>query len=355
MIWVLTGTRPDIIKLAPVIWELKVAGLQSYWIHSGQHYDDSLSNDFFDFVVGRKPDFVFPPCPESDPDKKVVFIKSMLMEMSLPCSHIVVLGDTATTLAGALFGAARSIPVVHVEAGLRSNDLRTPEELIRIVTDQLSSLLLTPCLQATRNLAFRIPTGVIEQVGNTIIDTIKSMAKKIPPSLTYAPPGKCILVTIHRSEHLYSKHLLNSIFVALNHLVAMKVPVIFPVHPHTKSVLDRYKIPYRELLVIDPVNYLTFTRLLLDAKIVITDSGGVQEEAYLHGVPCAVLRASTERPETVQAKATVMVDPFSASPRDMLRAFNDTAKLDRNWPRDAYGEAGAGERVVKAMRNHYGL
>jgi UDP-N-acetylglucosamine 2-epimerase (non-hydrolysing) len=359
MLWVLTGTRPDIIKLAPVCWELNDLKIPHLWVHSGQHYDEQMSGVFFQAVVRRTPDFVLDPCPPS-PGDKVAHIKAGLDKITSACSQIVVLGDTITTLAGALFAVERKVPVIHVEAGLRSGDLRTPEELIRITVDNLSTTLFTTCQQATDNLSREggISGDRIFQVGNTLIDAIHAVTTRdgLPERPDYAKGGY-ILLTLHRIENLSNRDALEKLFKALTKFVALGLKVIFPMHPHTEKVLDSFGMLGRRFVItmIPPQDFRSFMSLEMRALAIVTDSGSVQEEAYIHGVPCLVIRSSTERKETVGAKAAILCNFATMSCQQLDQAISQILSMKKRWDRKVYGSGGATTRLIAKLREIYGI
>lgn len=357
MLWVLTGTRPDIIKLAPVLWELDRRELPYLWVHSGQHYDDVMSKSFFDIVVRRRPDFTLPALTASAPAEKLSRIRHGLAELRSDCSLMVVQGDTLTALAGAIFARNRGIPIVHVEAGLRSGDIRTPEELIRISIDNIASLLLASTAYGLTNLEHEELLGKNILVGNTIVETLTSVLQRGRVDLSkHRWADKFILLTMHRTENLANLAAIDELFTALRKLVWCGYQIVFPIHPHTQSVFDASTVAYRGVLAtLRPQDYPTFLSMLEAAKLVVTDSGGIQEEAYLLGVPCVTIRPSTERQETVDAHANVLVDIAHTPAAKIETLITTRLSSPRNWGRDAYGNGNAAANIVNAMKTEYGI
>lgn len=357
MLWVLTGTRPDIIKLAPVCWELDQHNVPYLWIHSGQHYDDKMAQNVFDFVMGRRPDFALSPLKASTPAEKIAKIKTGLKGLSASCSYMIVQGDTLTALAGVLFAREQGIPTIHVEAGLRSGDIRTPEELIRISIDNLSNLLLAPTSRSIDNIRSEDISGKHVLVGNTIVDAVNNMISKhgYVDLTQYQWSDRFILLTLHRVETLSNLVSVEELFKSLRKLVWCGYQVVFPIHPHTQQVFATSTVSYRNLLAtMPPQDYRTFLSMVAHAKLVITDSGSLQEEAYLLGTPCVTIRASTERPETVEARANTLVDISKLSASKIEHAISMALASPRDWSRDAYGN-GASTRIVETLSTEYGI
>jgi len=356
MLWLLTGTRPDIIKLAPVCVELDRRGVEYVWIHSGQHYDESMAASFFGLVSSRKPDAILPTCYQSDPAAKISYIQFGLSRMDSECSMLIVLGDTLTTLAGALFAKSKNVPVVHIESGLRSGDIRTPEELIRITVDGLSTALFTTCSEASLHLYFEIPhkSDDIHEVGNTLVDAIRMNQVDLDSP---ACSDDYILLTIHRTENLANVAGLKKLFNVLAHFVATGIKVIFPVHPHTKNVLgEAGMLDYlKSFEVVGPQDFSEFMLLEKRARAIVTDSGSVQEEAYLHGVPCVVVRPTTERPETVAVGAAELANLATIDPADLSTAIEYALHVFPAWERTVYGDGRAAARIVEILKDSYGV
>lgn len=356
MLWLLTGTRPDIIKLAPVCVELDRRGVEYAWIHSGQHYDKSMADAFFDLVSSRTPDAILPECYQSDPAAKISYIQLGLSLIQSKCTMLIVLGDTLTTLAGALFANSRNVPIVHIESGLRSGDIRTPEELIRITVDGLSTALFTTCSEASLHLYFELPhkSDNIHRVGNTLVDSIQMIRPNLDLPLC---SDDYILLTVHRTENLANVAGLKKLFDVLAQVRVIGVKVIFPVHPHTKNVLkDAEMLDYlNPFEVIGPQDFSAFMLLEMGAKAIVTDSGSVQEEAYLHGVPCVVVRSTTERPETVDVGAATLVDLAAIDPAKLSAVIERALHVQPTWDRTVYGDGSAAAKIVGILKDSYGV
>jgi UDP-N-acetylglucosamine 2-epimerase (non-hydrolysing)/UDP-GlcNAc3NAcA epimerase len=266
---------------------------------------------------------------------------------------VLVYGDTNSTLAGGLAGVQAGIPVAHVEAGMRSFDRSMPEEVNRVLTDHLASLLLCSSAVAVENLAREGIAGSVEEVGDVMVDVallVQPRAREdlAPLQAAGVEPGGYVLVTAHRAGNVDDPGRLEQL-VAL--LEALPGPVVLPLHPRTRARLEATGLIARlqaapRVVLLGPVGYVEFTALLVHARAVLTDSGGVQKEAYLAGVPCVTLRDSTEWVETVQAGWNVLVD------LDTEAALAALARQPPGQRPPLYGDGRAGERVVAALTAH---
>jgi len=300
------GTRPNFVKMAPVIAALERAdpdGSHSI-VHTGQHYDRMMSGIFLEELGVREPDHMLGVGSGSHAAQiaGVMAALAKVVDRQRP-ELIVVPGDVNSTLAASLLAADRRIAIAHVESGLRSFDRSMPEEVNRVLTDQLSRLLYTHSEEAEENLvAEGIGAERIIFVGNTMIDTLVALEERFRAQQTAAglgfEAGSYLLVTLHRPA-LVDGPLLGATIDRLAE-VASSVPVLFPVHPRTRKELDGAADSIAGLTLIDPIGYLDFLSLIADAGAVLTDSGGIQEETTYLGVRCFTLRDNTERPVTVR-------------------------------------------------------
>lgn len=337
----IVGARPNFMKLAPVFFGL--GGLREQCIvHTGQHYDKRMSGDFFSTLGLPEPDFNLGVGSGSHAEQtaRVMTGLSTLFERIQP-STVVVYGDVNSTLAGSLVASKLGIRCVHVEAGLRSRDRSMPEELNRLVTDQLCDLLLTHSREASDNLRRE---GIAEEriafVGNVMIDTLKRLLPAAQECDLGDIPGRFALVTLHRPSNVDDSGQLSTIAAFLSEL-SERIPVVFPVHPRTRARLADMRLvaaPGR-LMLLEPLDYLHFIRLQQLAAVVVTDSGGVQEETTFLGTPCLTLRTTTERPVTVEVGTNTLVgdDPGNLWPH-LEQVFAGTYKrggIPELWDGDA--------------------
>lgn len=304
---VVVGARPNFMKMAPLYSELKKRNLNTLLLHTGQHYDQNMSNIFFEELKMPKPDIYLGVGSETharQTAKIMIDFEKVCLEKKP--QRIIVAGDVNSTIACALVATKLNIPVDHVEAGLRSFDNTMPEEINRILTDRISSLLFTPSKDANTNL---LNEGVnpesIKLTGNIMIDSLMNNLEKtntnILDKLGIDKKGYA-LVTLHRPSNVDQKESLTGIFNALKN-ISEKIHVVFPLHPRTKNKMEQFKILNTintKIKFTEPLGYLDFLSLTKNARVVLTDSGGIQEETTALGIPCLTLRENTERPITVQ-------------------------------------------------------
>ncbi len=317
------GARPNFMKAAPVINALsKREGVVQTLIHTGQHYDLEMSEIFFNDLQMPKPAINLEVGSGSHAQQTAeVMIRLEPYLCDLKPDLVMVYGDVNSTLAGALVCSKLLIPVAHVEAGLRSFDRTMPEEINRLLTDQLADLLFTHSAEAEENLLREgIPREKIHFVGNVMIDTLKALLLKAEEkwplqSSRFGCDSKGFaLVTLHRPSNVDSQSTLAAIMKTLNE-ISRKIKIIFPVHPRTRKNLEAngLKPEGANLHLVDPMGYLDFLALQTHAALVITDSGGIQEETSYLGVPCLTLRENTERPITITCGTNVLIGNNIAS------------------------------------------
>lgn len=308
---IVVGARPNFIKAAPVLRELGRMGLAVRLVHTGQHYDREMSDVFFDGLQMPKPDVYLGVGSGSHAEQTAAVIVGLEREL---LSHrpdmLIVVGDVNSTMASALAAAKLGVPVAHVEAGLRSFDRSMPEEINRIVTDSVSELLLTSEESANRNLAREgHPPEHIRFVGNVMIDSLlanldRAAAMDVPGRLGLAHGGYAVL-TLHRPSNVDDAGALAEILSAVAE-ISKELPVVFPAHPRTSKRLGGCELP-SGMRVLPPLGYLEFLSLMRGARLVFTDSGGIQEETTVLGIPCLTLRENTERPVTVELGTNTLV------------------------------------------------
>jgi UDP-N-acetylglucosamine 2-epimerase (non-hydrolysing) len=298
------GARPNFMKAAPVVRALEAQDVRVLLVHTGQHYDADMSDVFLRQLGLPKPDVflgVGSGTHGEQTARALVGVEGVLLEEQP--ALVVVPGDVNSTLAGALAAVKLQIPVAHLEAGLRSYDPSMPEEHNRVVADHLSSILLTHSPSAVDNLAAEGIAGPhVQLVGNTMIDSLVGHVEAARAAAPWRPlgvePGAFGLVTLHRPALVDDPALLRETVDALSAL-SDEQPVVFPVHPRTRMRLDGLGVDTSRLVLTSPLGYLEFLGLEVEARFVLTDSGGVQEETSALGIPCFTLRDTTERPITV--------------------------------------------------------
>ncbi len=344
------GNRPQFIKASAVSSRLRALG-EEVTVHTGQHYDAELSQVFFDELELPPPERLLGiggGTNTSQTARMLAALEPLLAEVAPDA--VLVYGDTNSTLAGALAAVQAGIPVAHVEAGMRSFDRAMPEEVNRVVTDHLARLLLVPSRTAVENLRRESVAGEVELVGDVMVDVALLLQPAARARVeVLAPygvaPGGYLLATAHRAGNVDDPERLREL-VAL--LLALEEPTVLPLHPRTRARLVEADLlealeAAAHVRLAPPLGYLDFTALLCNARAVVTDSGGVQKEAYLAGVPCVTLRPSTEWVETVEAGWNVLVDLDAAA---ALAALETAPPAERP---QLYGDGRAGERVAAAV------
>jgi len=313
-IYLVAGARPNFIKLAPLVWVLQSRGSLPFQIvHTGQHYDRAMSQSFFDVLNIPEPDINLEvgSGTQSFQTARILERFDDLLQAKPP-SAVVVFGDVNSTLACSLAAAKRQIPVVHVEAGLRSFDRSMPEEINRLVTDALSDLLLVSENSGLLHLQQEgIPAEKVRLVGNIMIDSLVRMQPKALERQTAArlgvEPGHYALLTLHRPSNVDDPATLSRLLDLFAEL-SRKLPFVFPVHPRTHKQIETLGYtPPADFHLVEPVDYLDSLCLQKQAKLVLTDSGGIQEETSCLGTPCLTLRQNTERPVTVELGTSTIV------------------------------------------------
>ncbi len=362
---VVAGARPNFVKVAPVLAALRAAGHQGLLVHTGQHYDPAMSDSFFRDLQLPEPDYSLGVGAGSHARQT-----AQVMERFEPVlvgarpDWVVVVGDVNSTLACALVTAKLKnelgCGLAHVEAGLRSHDWRMPEEVNRVLTDRLSDLLLMPSTDALENLtAEGIGPERAVMVGNVMIDTLVTMlpsARAIDVARRWSlKDDDYAVVTLHRPSNVDQRESLGEIFDALQ-MAAGTMPVVFPIHPRTRQKAEEFALlgKLERLTVVEPLGYLDMLSLLDRAAVVMTDSGGVQEETTALGVPCLTLREQTERPVTV-SEGTNRLVPWPLTKEGVLNAFREARADGRALPCSkcpAGWDGHAAERIVVALEAH---
>ena len=316
-ILLVVGARPNFMKMAPLYSEIKKRNLPVLLLHTGQHYDKDMSKVFFDDLGMPEPD-IYLGVGSASHAKQTAKIMIDFEEICIKekPAIVVVAGDVNSTIACALVATKLSIPVGHVEAGLRSFDMDMPEEINRILTDRISSLLFTPSKDANENL---LNEGMnkenIKLVGNIMIDSLlnnmeKASASEIHKKIKIEKENYA-LITLHRPSNVDYEDSLSRIMNALE-IISKDIKIVFPIHPRTANMIEKFGLESRinqipNLVLTKPLGYLDFLALIKHSKVVFTDSGGLQEETTSLGIPCITLRDNTERPITIEQGTNVLV------------------------------------------------
>lgn len=356
---VIIGTRPEIIKIAPVIDEMEKRNVEYTLIHTGQHYDHQMSDQFFLDLDLRKPDHNIGVGSGSHGEQTANMIKGIEEVLLVEKPDIVLVqGDTNAVLSGALVSSKLHIPVGHVEAGLRSYDKTMPEEINREVADVCSKMFFVPTEESAINLLFAgISPKDIFITGNTIVDACMrnlEIAKKKSEMPFDINEDNILTLTMHRAENVDNPVRLQNIVDALMELD--DVTIIFPAHPRTVKNLKKYNLleimeNASHIKLINPAGYLDFLLLLSKSRLIMTDSGGIQEEAITLNIPCVTLRYNTERPETVAAGGNVLVgaekDKIVNTVKNILNNTEIYSKMCE--APNPYGQGDSSKKIMNAI------
>jgi UDP-N-acetylglucosamine 2-epimerase (non-hydrolysing) len=351
---IVLGTRPEIIKMSPVIRECERLGLDYFILHTGQHYTYNMDKVFFEQL--ELPDAkcnldIGSGMPGEQTGKMLIGIENVLMKEKPDV--VLVEGDTNTVLAGALAATKLHIKVGHVEAGLRSYDRDMPEESNRVLTDHCSDYLFAPTEKARKILLGEsMYEDSIFVTGNTIVDAVYKNLKMANNKVNalndlHIEPKGYFLVTAHRQENVDVKNRFEGIIKGLE-LVTNEfgLPVVYPIHPRARKMMNHFGLKADGIELIEPIDYLSFLQLEAKAKLVLTDSGGVQEETCILGVPCVTLRDNTERLETLEVGSNILAGTNAES---ILSKTKEMMGRNNNW-KNPFGDGNAGKRIVKILK-----
>ncbi len=356
------GARPNFVKMAPLVRHIKEEWSDTFettLVHTGQHYDEKLSQVFFEELQIPQPD-VNLGVGSGTPVRQIAEIMQRFEEVLLwkKPDRVVVVGDVNSTLAAALAAEKMGIPVAHVEAGLRSFDRMMPEETNRVLTDRLSDLLFATEESAVQNLLNEgFEKERIFWVGNVMIDALISHAQEAERSTilnqTNLVPQQYALVTLHRPSNVDTPEGVGRIWTILSE-VEKQMRILFPIHPRTRARMEEFGLgasfrALRNVTLCEPVGYLDFIRLMRDAKMVLTDSGGIQEETTALGIPCLTLRENTERPVTLTEGTNLLTgtdpDRVLAAVVDILEGRGKRGKVPTLW------DGQAARRIVRILQS----
>ena len=311
------GARPNFMKIAPIHAELERRGIAQILLHTGQHYDENMSKVFFDDLGMPQPDIYLGIGSGSHATQTA----KVMVEFEKVCkehkpSMVVVVGDVNSTVACSMVCAKEWIPCAHVEAGLRSFDREMPEEINRLITDAIADYLLTPSPDGDENLRKEgVAEERIKRVGNVMIDSLFNNLERAKESTIHTElnieKGNYGVLTLHRPSNVDEKEAFTQILDALEE-IGSRIPLVFPLHPRTKSRAEQFGLTNRlesipNIVLTGPAGYLDFVALMAESKLVLTDSGGLQEETTALGIPCLTLRENTERPITVTEGTNTIV------------------------------------------------
>lgn len=356
------GARPNFMKIAPILAEMKkTPEFETLLVHTGQHYDKNMSKIFFDELEIPLPDINL----EVGSSSHAVQTAQIMMGFEpVLLDHkpdlVVVVGDVNSTIACALVASKLHIKTAHVEAGLRSRNWNMPEEINRVLTDRISDYLFTTSKDADENLIQEgIPENRIYFVGNVMIDTLKKNLKKSKSSSIVKDlglnPGMYAVLTLHRPANVDTKKQLEHLLQIFDD-IQKTIPVVYPAHPRTQKMIEKMRLSGRiekmkNFFMIDPLGYLDFLHLMHNSKFTLTDSGGIQEETTILGIPCLTLREETERPVTISQGTNILVKrnrkAIMVSVERILAGQFKSDRKPEKW------DGKAGERIVSILKKSF--
>lgn len=354
---ILVGTRPEIIKMSSLILECEKRGLDYFILDSGQHFSYNMSKLFFEELELPSPLYSLgvsskSPLQQGEHTGRMMLKIERVLEKERP-ETVLVQGDTITVLSGSLCGIKLGMNVGHVEAGLRSYDRSMPEEVNRVLSDHISTHLFTPTENAKHNaLKEGIDISKIHVTGNTVVDAVLRNIDIANKKCDIDVKDDYFLVTAHRQENVDIKHRLEGILNGLEMLYKETgIETIYSLHPRTKKMINKFSIDVpRGIKMIEPVGFLEFLQLESKAKLILTDSGGLQEEACILHVPCVTLRDNTERPETVDVGANMLAGADAAS---IVESSLKMLQRPRNWV-NPLGDGTAGKQILNIIERYSG-
>ena len=356
---VVAGTRPEIVKMAPIIRALNKAKIPSVFVQCGQHYDYNMARQFIENLELPTPDFSLRiEASSAGTQTAEIMMRMDRLLAQIEPSILVVEGDTNSVLASALAANKQEIPIGHVEAGLRSFDLRMPEEHNRRLTDHMSKYLFAPTEKAKANLLKENVWGGIYLTGNTAIDAVVEhlpIALKKSNIMSKIPFETFALATAHRAENVDDLAVLKSFMGVFSE---SPIPIVYPMHPRTRRRLQENRMlakmqSLNNVLILPPLGYLDFLVLMKNCRLIVTDSGGIQEEATAPGIrkPVLVMRLSTERPEAVEAGFSKVV---GTDKKEILAAMSEACRDRVNLPyASPFGDGTAGQKTVDIIKENF--
>ncbi len=358
---IVAGARPNFMKIAPIVEAIKrrSADFHALIVHTGQHYDDAMSDAFFRDLNLPAPDVYLGVGSGTHAAQTAAVISAFepVVVKEQP-DWVVVVGDVNSTLACALVCAKLNIKVAHVEAGLRSRDRTMPEEINRLLTDQIADLLLTPSRDGDANLRGEgIPESRIRFVGNVMIDSLMMQLERAQHSTILSQLNlverNYAVLTLHRPSNVDEQNAFARILDALSQ-IATRVPIVFPAHPRTRKMIEELGLAKRVagiegFRMIDPLGYLDFLRLMNGARLILTDSGGIQEETTVLGIPCITLRENTERPITVEIGTNTIAGTDTKKIVSAAERALDNPPDKSNLRVPEYWDGRTAERILDAL------
>jgi len=348
---IIIGTRPQIIKSQPIIKEFKSQKIKLTVIHTGQHFDYKMSKAFFNELKIKDPDINLGISKGSPANQLSQIIQKLEKPLQKINPDIVLIpGDTRSALAGALTANRLNIPIAHIESGARSNDMRMEEEINRRLIDHMSKYLFAPTLNCAKNLRNESVLGKIYVFGDTMFDIFLEYKKIL--NLDINGDRDYILITIHRRENILNKQKLKIIFKNIKQISKNDYKIIFPIHPHTLKQIKSYNISLKGIKIIEPLKYSEMLNTLSKAKLLITDSGGLQKESFWVNTPCVTIRESTEWIETLKDNRNTLLKNIKIS--DYKKILNLLKlKSSKNTTQKIFGDGKAANKITLLLMKQF--
>jgi UDP-N-acetylglucosamine 2-epimerase (non-hydrolysing) len=350
---IIIGTRPEIIKMSPIIRVCEQTKKDYFILHTGQHYTYNMDKIFFEKLKLPKPKYNLNigSGTHAEQTGKILISTEKILQKEQPDVALVE-GDTNTVLAGALAANKLHIKVGHVEAGLRSYDRKMPEEINRILTDHISDYCFAPTEKSKKILLNEgIEESKIFVTGNTIVDAVNQNLKLIDKQQNVLEKlslkkNEYFLVTTHRQENVDDKDRFEKILFSLKKLfLKYEIPIVYPIHPRSRKKIEGFGLSTENINLIDPQDLFSFLQLQQHARIILTDSGGVQEETCILRKPCVTLRDNTERPETLDVGANILA---GTNPENIVESVSFMYNVSKDWD-NPFGDGNAGKKIIKIL------
>ncbi len=356
-ITVVVGTRPEIIKMSPIIRECERRDVDFFILHTGQHYSYNMDQVFFEQLGLPEPKYnldIGSGTHGEQTGKMLMGIEKVLTEERPDI--VLVEGDTNTVVAGALAASKLHIKVGHVEAGLRSYDRSMPEEINRVVADHVSDFLFAPTEKSKQILLDEgVESEKIFVTGNTIVDSVYQNLDLADKKMNLLDElglqsKRYFLVTIHRQENVDDKERFQGILQSLSRLHEIYgLPIVYPIHPRARKMIEKFGLDTNGVKLVEPVDFLSFLQLENNARLILTDSGAVQEETCILGRPCVTLRDNTERPETLDVGSNVLA---GTNPKKIIECVATMFDNNKKWD-NPFGDGTAGKKIVNILENEF--
>jgi len=350
---VCVGTRPSFVKMAPVIFKLAEVDADYKVLHTGQHYSPDLADIYNEVGLDEADHWISGLNELTTHGEQIarIMVEAEKYFIEEKPALVLVCGDANFNFACGVAARKLRLALGHVESGLRSGDMRTPEEHNRRMLDHISDYLFAPTFGTVLNLAREFVPGMIVQTGNTVVDSLNMVYSDV---VRTEPPSnvKYALLTLHREENVDDVAVLKNIIKGLKKVKdALGIPILYPAHPRTIDRLKKFNLTKKmnqQVKILPPMPYVKFLAAIMNAQLVLTDSGGVQEEACTLQVPSVILRNATERPESILVRASMLA---GTEPKNILKATKAMIDSPRDWinPFDPYGDQNAAERIVNAL------